>query len=690
MHFINNIYQHVCKHSYQYLIAAIFLVLYYFSFLSTQLNTIIIDVSLSAENPGVLTFFWPTPKNEYKFKQSRSIQYPSGANSYQLEIPYFSKKKSLRLDPDSGQNNISLRSLSFTRSGNTITLTPEQIAASISVAIGLEQNLTPGDLKLSLEPTDPMLIFGELPIPTNWMFWIAPFVVLPFIIYLSSRVKNCSRKLLEPFASLLIISLAILYLEGSFYPQDTLLSALIINIIAALAILICIVILQRIWASKTRFGLIGTLLIIALFLFLLIGQMFLSLVPETITKIKINTEEAFNKNKDDGLNSALMSARDALENTFVRSFHSRKELLTLNAESKIFGLKFSPMPKVIIGKDNWFFEGYGRRRVENDIVSSFDNVTDYMGQNPFTESELEAWRIALEERFYWLKERGSKYIFALAPTKALVYPEKLPERILSMKQKLNRPTRYDQLINYLEENSIVPVVDLRSALLAAKSNDPERILFYRTDFHWNYYGALLAYRAIIDGINLAYPEYQLVAGSPQEFIVEKNTGWVHHKFMYMVGLDPARHKNDTYLTFFPKPESKYSDILDFAKNGIYDNSLPRIEAIRYGQEKFGVREIDNPNGSLPMMFIIGDSFIEKTLGYFSLHSKKTLNFRVVTNFPVAPFTQAEMKPDIVVQEVLNMYLLQNPPGNPPEVRAARIRAFEKNRKPHTKEQLVPM
>jgi hypothetical protein len=136
-----------------------------------------------------------------------------------------------------------------------------------------------------------------------------------------------------------------------------------------------------------------------------------------------------------------------------------------------------------------------------------------------------------------------------------------------------------------------------------------------------------------------------------------------------------RHQNETYFTFFPKTESKYSLIYNFGKKGISDYSLPKIEAKKFGNAKFGMREIENPDGKMELMFIIGDSFIEKTMGYFSLHSKKVLNFRVVTNFPTAPFTTKGIKPNIVVQEVLNMYLLQEPPGNPPQVREARVRAL---------------
>ena len=119
-------------------------------------------------------------------------------------------------------------------------------------------------------------------------------------------------------------------------------------------------------------------------------------------------------------------------------------------------------------------------------------------------------KYVIEERYCWLKERGIGYVFAIAPSKAQVYSENLSDQILNVKNKLNRSTRYDQLISYLQKNCAVPIVDLRGALRAAKNEPPDLPLYYRTDFHWNYYGAFIAYQAIIESIMNAYPEYNLV------------------------------------------------------------------------------------------------------------------------------------------------------------------------------------
>jgi len=64
--------------------------------------------------------------------------------------------------------------------------------------------------------------------------------------------------------------------------------------------------------------------------------------------------------------------------------------------------------------------------------------------------------------------------------------------------------------------------------------------------------------------------------------------------------------------------------------------------------------------------VIGDSFAEKMVGYFSAHAKTVYNYRTVSRFVTEPIKQYQ--PQIVVQELLSMYLLDKPPVNPPEIK----------------------
>ncbi|MFN8387050.1 MAG: hypothetical protein U0X92_11595 [Anaerolineales bacterium] len=64
----------------------------------------------------------------------------------------------------------------------------------------------------------------------------------------------------------------------------------------------------------------------------------------------------------------------------------------------------------------------------------------------------------------------------------------------------------DQVIAYLRANGKQQVIDLRPALLTAKS---ERQVYYATDTHWNDYGAYIAYSAIMNELRKTDPKISL-------------------------------------------------------------------------------------------------------------------------------------------------------------------------------------
>lgn len=504
------------------ILTSLFLALCFFFFLSSHLNLITIEIQLDAAKPGLMQVFWPTPENNYSSTQFKNIRFPAGVSSQKIKIPSFNNKLNLRIDPDNKNNRIKIKHISFSMADSKTTISRGQLGDYIVDAIELKWHSAPDSLILELESNDSKLILSNLPFPSSsFMIWLGPVLILAFRFLIPANQYTNALSSTGRSAYIVIVLFLLLHLLGLSKLEGSLLQSLIINILGALAIVLASYNLEYLWKKSTRFELAGSISLIAIFITLTLGVMSNSLTPELFQLIKNNASTAFNESKSKGLREALLAAREEIEKTYTENVYGNKTLLSINSESKIFVLGFSPSDKAIIGKDNWFFEGYGGRRVEKNITRSFDNITDYMGQNPFTTTELEQWRIVLEERYYWLKERGIDYIFALAPTKALVYPEKLPERIFSMKRKLNRQTRYDQLIKYLEEKSVVPMVDLQTALLNAKNQNTELPLYYRTDFHWNYYGSLVAYQAIIDGINKAYPEYDLVSAKLDDFDVRK-------------------------------------------------------------------------------------------------------------------------------------------------------------------------
>lgn len=139
--------------------------------------------------------------------------------------------------------------------------------------------------------------------------------------------------------------------------------------------------------------------------------------------------------------------------------------------------KGSSVGQVLFGKDDWLF------------LARSGMLTDFLGQNPLTPAQLDDWKRVLEQRQHRLGELGIRYLFVIAPNKATVYPEMLPDHI----ERGRGRSRMDQLLDYLRDRSTVNFIDLRPALLQAKSTG---LIYQPRDTHWTDRGAIVAYEQI--------------------------------------------------------------------------------------------------------------------------------------------------------------------------------------------------
>lgn len=133
----------------------------------------------------------------------------------------------------------------------------------------------------------------------------------------------------------------------------------------------------------------------------------------------------------------------------------------------------------IVGADGWQY------------VSQIDDIDEKIaGIKTLCPAEYIEFSDALSGREMWCREHGAKYAFMIAPNKATIYPEYLPAE--------NMPSPYRDLINldyYLGDRYINPV----SALIAEKKI---RQVYFKTDDHWNWYGAYIAYCMVMDRLGL--------------------------------------------------------------------------------------------------------------------------------------------------------------------------------------------
>ena len=278
-------------------------------------------------------------------------------------------------------------------------------------------------------------------------------------------------------------------------------------------------------------------------------------------------------------------------------------------------------PEVVIGKGGWMeYSGDG-------------NLDDFQIVQPLWNKHSLAKRLAAFEKY--LNEQGITLLIVVAPNKASIYPERLPEEI----QPLSTQTRLDYLISALKERNLPPVLDLRPALQQAKL---EQEVYYVSNTHWNGYGAFVAYTAILNELSKTHPELQPY--KPEELHLGTKRATVQD----IAKLLQANFIKEPHFFYVPKDHPVQSLTLkDY-----------------YGFNH--ITSVDDEN--LPTLLMIHDSFGYRFLNeYMSMNFKKAYFIHSGEDTPLYLNRAAieQFNPDIIVIEIverslnnLNNYLSQ--------------------------------
>jgi len=180
-----------------------------------------------------------------------------------------------------------------------------------------------------------------------------------------------------------------------------------------------------------------------------------------------------------------------VENYFNDHFGFRNRLIRWNHHWKIqwFRTTTSQDLLVLVGRDGWLFYS-GERMLEH-----------WNRRSAWAEQDLRDWRRLLELRRDWLRERGIKYLFIVPPDKHTVYPEYLP----TWMEPSSKPSKLQQLAEYMKTHSDVEFIDLSQTLIDAKNI---RFNYLQTDTHWNAFGGFVAYRTLVQGLSRQLPELE--------------------------------------------------------------------------------------------------------------------------------------------------------------------------------------
>lgn len=170
--------------------------------------------------------------------------------------------------------------------------------------------------------------------------------------------------------------------------------------------------------------------------------------------------------------------------------------LRLKAGDRVFS-------QVLVGQDGWL--NYSASR----------NLDDYQNVIHIPQDALENTRQKIQVLYDRLRERNITLILVIPPNKASIYPDKLPAEI----QKIGGQSRLDAFTDLMRRNGPPVLVDLRPGLEKARKKYD---VYYRTDSHWNAYGAYWGYKQIMTALSKTDPglspdplsSYTLVTGPP--------------------------------------------------------------------------------------------------------------------------------------------------------------------------------
>lgn len=271
---------------------------------------------------------------------------------------------------------------------------------------------------------------------------------------------------------------------------------------------------------------------------------------------------------------------------------------------------------VATGRDGWLYYMYdgSREDIRREIHYSAEELERICSAQQQTKDDLAAM--------------GIDYYLVICPDKHTVYPEFLPESLSGY----TGPSRLDGMLEAMAENTDVKVIDTRQTVIDEKQNHR---VFFKTDTHWNGYGAFAAYEQIIGRIGEDHPAVRRIAREDCDVLIDEN--WREGDMAGFIG--QADTLADTDVTFQVK-----------------DSSLIRLKTPYAETSDDPDRPIlcmENPaHPELPTAVVFRDSFCKKLYPMLAdSFSKVTFVWSTSVMYSIVENEQ----PDLVIMEYVERY-----------------------------------
>ncbi|MDJ1482163.1 hypothetical protein QNI16_16790 [Cytophagaceae bacterium YF14B1] len=307
------------------------------------------------------------------------------------------------------------------------------------------------------------------------------------------------------------------------------------------------------------------------------------------------------------------------ETYFNENFQGRSILIKGYSQWKWNWLRSSPFPnKAIIGKSGWLFLGDRNENV----------LKEYRHLKPYTKEELQKIYSRIRENQQWLASKGIKYYVVIAPNSHSIYPEFLPDNVV----KAHKGSYINSIGKYLAQYPDINFIDLKDTLLTVKKQQ-NKLLYYKTDTHWNQYGAFIGYTYIINQIRKDFPAIIPLSLSQYK--------WREHGFSgdLSMMLNLETDFNETVQELYPGFPLKAVD----AKR-----NLPIPSDYTWDKTQYLLSRCTE-NLNLPKAVIYRDSFSGSLIPYFSENFSESL---FIWEKKIRKEVIEQEKPDIVIHEIV--------------------------------------
>jgi len=299
--------------------------------------------------------------------------------------------------------------------------------------------------------------------------------------------------------------------------------------------------------------------------------------------------------------SAIVKFPQNFQYYFNDNFGLRDAMIRIKHQIMMNVFKTSPTPtRVVLGQDGWMYS------IEKN------DFEDFLGLNPVSEEKLLSLENEINQKLQPENNKNIKLYFLIAPDKETVYPEYLP----GYEKGLDTQRRFRDFYQRLQLDNGIKAINVLDALISAKAMDR---VYYKTDSHWNYFGAYTAIEEIVKQMSEDFPSLGPI---PLSFYSTKETVSNNLDLSTILGF-PEIEETDLSLT---PPDSL---------------------VVKRTEIREGIRSYTSNRSDQPVLLLVADSFGEYMPLELAGHFSKIILVQYTDD--IEPYIK-EFQPDAVLWE----------------------------------------